>query len=171
MQVALASEIDFDSWRRQARSLAARSIPARDVHWRINGETSLLDDAVSSDTSSGGSAATNETKVPREFVELARKVVLHRSPDRFALLYRVLLRLRSEPHLMQIDVDPDVMRLRVLERQVRHDEHRMHAYVRFRKMEMKPAPSSSHGTSPNITSSKRPRSFSQAASPASAGRS
>ena len=37
--------------------------------------------------------------------------------------------------LMQIDVDPDVMRLRVLERQVRHDEHRMHAYVRFRKVE------------------------------------
>ncbi len=36
---------------------------------------------------------------------------------------------------MQIDVDPDVMRLRVLERQVRHDEHRMHAYVRFRKIE------------------------------------
>ncbi len=135
MQVALASEIDFDGWRRQARSLAARSIPAGDVHWRINGETSLLDYAVSIDTSSSGSAATNEIKVPREFVALARKVVLHRSPDRFALLYRVLLRLRSEPHLMQIDVDPDVMRLRVLERQVRHDEHRMHAYVRFRKIE------------------------------------
>ena len=105
------------------------------MHWRINGETSLLDDAVSIDTAASGSAATNEIKVPREFVELARKVVLHRSPDRFALLYRVLLRLRSEPQLMQIDVDPDVMRLRVLERQVRHDEHRMHAYVRFRKIE------------------------------------
>src|SRR5918993_772697 len=134
MQVALASEIDFDGWRRQARSLATRSIPAGDVQWRINGETSLLDEAVSIDTASEN-AATNELKVPREFIELARKVVLHRSPDRFALLYRVLLRLRSEPQLMQIDVDPDVMRLRVLERQVRHDEHRMHAYVRFRKIE------------------------------------
>ncbi len=46
MQLELASEIDFDGWRRQARWLAAHAIPARDVHWRINGETSLLDDAV-----------------------------------------------------------------------------------------------------------------------------
>ncbi len=80
-------------------------------------------------------APNDDIRVPREFVELARKVILHRSPDRFAALYRVLLRLKAEPQLMQIDVDPDVMRLRVLERQVRHDEHRMHAYVRFRKVD------------------------------------
>ncbi len=77
----------------------------------------------------------NELRVPREFVELARKVFLHRSRDRFAALYRVLLRLKGEPRLLQIDVDPDVMRLRVFERQVLHDEHRMHAYVRFRKVD------------------------------------
>ena len=135
MQCQLASQIDFDGWRRQARLLAVRAIPADEVHWRINGEPSLLDDVASVDPVAADNGATNEIRVPREFVELARKVVLHRSPDRFALLYRVLLRLTDEPQLMQIDVDPDVMSLRVLERQVRHDEHRMHAYVRFRKVE------------------------------------
>ncbi len=47
----------------------------------------------------------------------------------------MLLRLKDEPKLLQVEVDPDVMRLRVFERQVRHDEHRMHAYVRFRRVE------------------------------------
>jgi DNA polymerase len=135
MQLELASEIDFAGWRRQARWLASHAIAASDVIWRINGETSLLDDANDLQVSSSAGAPDDEIRVPREFVELARKVILHRSPDRFTALYRVLLRFRVEPQLLQLDVDPDVMRLRVFERQVRHDEHRMHAYVRFRKIE------------------------------------
>ena len=135
MQLQLASEIDFDGWREQARSLALRDVPASEVHWRINGDTSLLDGAGTSVVGDTAAASKSELRVPREFVDLARKVILHRSPDRFAALYRVLLRLQSEPKLMQVDVDPDVMRLRVFERQVQHDEHRMHAYVRFRKIE------------------------------------
>ena len=136
MQLELASEIDFDGWRQQARWLAARAVPPADVHWRINGETSLLDvEAVDTSSLSHASSKKSELRVSRDFVDLARKVILHRSSDRFAALYRVLLRLKDEPRLMQVDVDPDVMRLRVFERQVRHDEHRMHAYVRFRKVE------------------------------------
>ena len=108
-----------------------RAIPVSDIHWRINGEVTLLDDAVAVAAAPAQRDSKREVRVPREFVELARKVVLHRSPDRFAALYRVLLRMKHEPRLMQIDVDPDVMRLRAFERQVRHDEHRMHAYVRF----------------------------------------
>ena len=132
MQLELASEIDFDGWRQQARWLAGRAVAPADVHWRINGETSLLDEETIDTDASG---KKSELLVSREFVDLARKVILHRSPDRFVALYRVLLRLKDEPRLMQVDVDPDVMRLRVFERQVRHDEHRMHAYVRFRKVE------------------------------------
>ncbi|HVG04233.1 MAG TPA: UdgX family uracil-DNA binding protein [Burkholderiaceae bacterium] len=139
MQLELASEIDFDGWRQQARWLAARAIPAEDVYWRINGETSLLDDDGDVETFSvsaaGGGRSRSELRVPREFVDLARKVILHRSSDRFVALYRVLLRLKDEPRLMQVDVDPDVIRVRVFERQVQHDEHRMHAYVRFRKVD------------------------------------
>jgi len=132
MQFELASEIDFDGWRRQARWLATRAIPPGEVQWRINGATSLLDDVL---TEVPGSSASSELKVPRVFVDLARKVILHSSPDRFAALYKVLLRLGIEPQLLEVEVDPDVMRLRIFERQVRHDEHRMHAYVRFRKVD------------------------------------
>ncbi len=73
MQLQLASEIDFDGWRRQARSLAARAIPADDVHWRINGTTSLLDDPVDIDTAAAASAARNEIRVPRRIYRIGTK--------------------------------------------------------------------------------------------------
>ena len=131
MQLELSSQTDFDGWRRQARWLAMRAVPPEQVQWRINGETSLLDDTSAPPVDSD---AAGELRVPREFIELARKVMLHRSPERFVALYRVLLRLRIEPKLLEVDVDRDIALLRTFERQVRHDEHRMHAYVRFRKV-------------------------------------
>ncbi|MGZ8992717.1 MAG: hypothetical protein ACXW16_01750 [Burkholderiaceae bacterium] len=75
MQLELENEIDFDGWRKQARWLAAHSIPAVDVHWRINGETSLLHAADDSADISGFSprhrgevSSRDELRVPREFV-------------------------------------------------------------------------------------------------------
>lgn len=139
MQIQLASSTDFDGWRAHARSLLARDVPAEDVRWSVNGSASLLDDCTAGGPEQGH--AVNETlplhalKVPREFISLARTVILHSSPDRFGVLYQVLRRLKDEHQLLTVDFDPDVLRLRIFERQVRHDEHRMHAYVRFRKIE------------------------------------
>jgi len=139
MRIQLASDTDFDGWRAHARSLVARDVPAEDVHWSVDGSASLLDDCAADGPEQGH--ALNETlpphalKVPREFISLARTVILHASPDRFAVLYKVLRRLKDEHPLLTNDFDPDVLRLRKFERQVRHDEHRMHAYVRFRKIE------------------------------------
>ncbi len=139
MQIKLISETDFEGWRQQARSLIARDIPGEAVHWRVNGHASLLDydldDASEKVHEAGESLPSQPLKVPREFVDLARTVILHSSPDRFAALYKVLYRLKDESRLLNVDFDPDVLRLRVFERRVRHDEHRMHAYVRFRKVE------------------------------------
>lgn len=139
MQIQLASNTDFDGWRAHARSLVARDIPAEDIHWTVSGSASLLDDCAADGPEQV--QAVNESlpphalKVPREFIALARTVILHSSPDRFAVLYKVLRRLKHEHQLLTVDFDPDILRLRVFERQVRHDEHRMHAYVRFRKIE------------------------------------
>ncbi len=81
MQLALASEPDFDGWRRQARWLAARGIASAEVHWRINGATSLLDDqAIDRIEESEIDAGSYKLRVPREFVDLASAVILHRSP-------------------------------------------------------------------------------------------
>jgi probable DNA metabolism protein len=75
-------------------------------------------------------------RVPRRYLELAEFASLHRSPDRFALLYRVLYRVTHGEHdLLADEVDQDVRALHLRVQSVRKDEHRMHAFVRFRKLE------------------------------------
>lgn len=132
MQLELASPTDFERWRTQARWLAVRKVPPEDVQWRVQGQVSLLDEEPTQLPAGNGTVDHEALRVPRAFVELARMAILHREPARFALLYRVLLRLKQEPRLLSLAIDPDVARLRHLERQVHHDQHRMHAYVRFR---------------------------------------
>jgi uracil-DNA glycosylase len=48
------------------------------------------------------------------------------------VLWRVT---HGEPHLLEVAVDPDVHRLLRLEKAVRREVHKMHAFVRFRAVE------------------------------------
>jgi DNA polymerase len=74
-------------------------------------------------------------KVPRAFVEMAAQVACHRSPERWGLLYRLLWRLtHGEGHLLKVAVDPDVHSLMKMQKAVRHDVHKMRAFVRFREV-------------------------------------
>jgi DNA polymerase len=76
-------------------------------------------------------------RVPRRFVELAEISALYRSQDRFAVLYRVLYRLTHGEHeLLEDETDDDVRALNHRAQSVRRDEHRLHAFVRFRKVEL-----------------------------------
>ena len=72
--------------------------------------------------------------VPAKFVELAEVAILHRNPERFALLYRLLWRLRQNHDLLDIATDPDVAEVAAMAKAVRRDEHKMHAFVRFREV-------------------------------------
>src|SRR4051794_33866933 len=75
-------------------------------------------------------------RVPKAFVELARFVALHRDERRWSLLYRLVWRLtHGEPKLLEVSVDPDVARAVDLHKSVRHDIHKMRAFVRFREVE------------------------------------
>jgi uracil-DNA glycosylase len=72
--------------------------------------------------------------VPAKFVELAEVAILHRNPERFALLYRLLWRLRKNHDLLDIATYPDVAEVAAMAKAVRRDEHKMHAFVRFREV-------------------------------------
>jgi uracil-DNA glycosylase len=67
----------------------------------------------------------------REFLDLARKAILHRDAGRHALLYRLLWRLQRERGLMRDTADPDVRHMAALAKEVRRDIHKMRAFVRF----------------------------------------
>jgi DNA polymerase len=66
-------------------------------------------------------------------MELAEAVVLHRSGERFELLYGILCRLAAEPRLLHEAADPDVAKARAFARQVDQAAQRMATFVRFRR--------------------------------------
>nr|WP_222934565.1 UdgX family uracil-DNA binding protein [Caulobacter sp. 17J80-11] len=124
----MAHETDFGGWRRAARALRSAGVSPEAVAWTA-GEQAQLGEEV---TVADGDCAF---PVPREFVELARDVVLHRDPARFALLYRLLWRLRNEPGLMHVATDADVARAMELRKGVERAAYRLKQYVRFREVE------------------------------------
>lgn len=132
-RVNLASEIDFDGWREKARALLAAQVPPEQVVWQAGGGGDLF--AVN-DVLPAPAAGARPVIVPRRFVELAENVVLHRDEQRFARLYRVLWRLREEPRLMELTIDPDVAQLNAMAKAVRRDIHKMRAFVRFRRTDL-----------------------------------
>ena len=73
-------------------------------------------------------------KVPAAFVELAQTVACHCDPQRWGLLYQILWRILrgGERHLLSIASDPDMTKARLLEKNVRREIHKMHAFVRFK---------------------------------------
>ena len=129
--VTLSSAYDFEGWRDAARALLADDVPPEQITWNLTGQSgSLFDDEPAS-----ALAKTNVAKVrvPQEFVDLAKTVALHRDPGRFALLYRLLWRLRDEPRVLSLTMDPDVVQARAWAKSVGRDVHKMRAFLRFRE--------------------------------------
>ncbi|MGA0607468.1 UdgX family uracil-DNA binding protein [Phenylobacterium sp. VNQ135] len=126
--VRLASETDLAGWRAAARNLRAAGVPPEAAIWTVDGDASLFAGEAGPAPTPGDRPFT----VPREFVDLAGQVILHRSDERFSLLYRLLWRLQGEPSLMKISTDPDVDKARLFARAVSKAFHKMKAFVRFR---------------------------------------
>jgi len=129
--VRLAAPDDFDGWREAARALALVGAAPSEILWEVAGEESDLFGA----PAPAPPASAGLFSVPRAFVNLARQVICHRDPERFALLYAMLVKLRERPDALDDKADPVVHRLEAMGRQVRRDIHKMHAFLRFREME------------------------------------
>ena len=92
--ITLDSETDFDGWRKAARMLALNSVAPREVTWTVRGNEPELFEV---EPERPLEEADGSFNVPAKFVELAKIAILHRNPARFALLYRLLWRLRERP--------------------------------------------------------------------------
>jgi DNA polymerase len=128
--ITLDSETDFDGWRKAARALALNDVNPFDVNWRVADDAPELFEP----TAPPLEPSHGTFNVPARFVELAEAAILHRNPERFALLYRLLWRLRTHHDLLDIATDPDVAEVAAMAKAVRRDEHKMHAFVRFREV-------------------------------------
>lgn len=131
--VTLISPDDFDAWRDAARGLIAASVRPEDVVWQVGDDPVDLF-AATAPVNPGHDAVAHALSVPRAFIALARDAILHSDPERFALLYTMLDRLRTRPRLVEDQADPLVRRLQGLAKQVRRDIHKMRAFLRFREL-------------------------------------
>lgn len=132
--IRLEAEDDFDGWRAAARTLAAANVPADQVLWQVGEQADdLFADASHSD---GGAPPATEGRltVPKQFMPLARSALLHNEPQRFSLLYKLLLRVAAEPFLLTDRADKLVRRVGDLSHAVGRDIHKMRAFVRFREV-------------------------------------
>jgi uracil-DNA glycosylase len=127
--VILAGEDDFDGWRKAARALASAGVPPTEVTWRVAGDRGDLFSEEAPPLPQG-----SPFPVPRAFLALAESVVCHSDPERFALLYALLLGLREEPRAIGDEADPLVRRLEAMAKAVRRDIHKMRAFLRFREV-------------------------------------
>ena len=128
--ITLERETDFDGWRKAARALVLNEVKPSEVTWRVRGkEPELFEPSALLLEPPHGSFS-----VSAKFVALAQAAILHRDPLRFAILYRLLSRLRGHPDLLGVADDADVSLVSTMAKAVHRDVHRMQASVRFREI-------------------------------------
>jgi len=131
---ALTFPPSFAGWQKAARRALHEQWPPEEILWQeLGADQPLLDLADEPEAATG---AVSRAKVPKAFIDSARRVACHRDPQRWPLLYRVLWRLTHGEHeLLHVVVDPDVHHLAQMDKGIRHDVHKMRAFVRFRAVE------------------------------------
>lgn len=127
MQHTLNQPFTFDTWRDAVRPLLAAGKKSACLLWS---------DTASSLPSSAGSALEKPTpRLPRSLMLLLENLACWRHESRWELMYRLCWRtLFENPHLLQDPGDSDVQHAISIERAVRRDLHKMHAFVRFREV-------------------------------------
>lgn len=124
---------NFRAWQKAARSALQQELSPDAIAWEeVSTETPAL---ALFEESEPEEKKTKQFFVPKAFLELAKLVGLHADEKRWALLYRILWRLtHNEPKLLEVFVEPDVARANEMSKSVRHDIHKMRAFVRFREV-------------------------------------
>jgi DNA polymerase len=127
--IALRPGADLDGFRAAARTLIADGVGPRDVMWSDDGVGDLFGDPPSA-------RAAPALMLPKGAADLIKAVVCHSNPERYGLLYELIWRVvHGEKALAEIACEPLVHRLRGMSKSVHRDLHKMHAYVRFRRLE------------------------------------
>jgi DNA polymerase len=126
----------FKGWQRAARAALAHELAPDQISWEEqSSDQPALNLFETDDFSAENRSPPNAQRVPRLFLESAARVACHRSTRRWTVVYSLLYRLtHGEPHLLEITVEPDVHEFFRMDKAVRHDLHKMRAFVRFREV-------------------------------------
>lgn len=124
---------DFKEWRDKARQLLHAEIEPSHIVWNdLPQQDNLFGHTVEQEIPEVVHATP--LNVPAEFLKLAEIVSLHRSSERFHLLYTMLWRLvHEEKNLLKILSDPLTNKLMLMHKSIQRDVHKTKAFVRFRQ--------------------------------------
>jgi DNA polymerase len=128
----LAGPTDLAGFRAEARQLLAHQVPPEDVLWQLDIPADYAQGQAPQSSRPQNVARAATAIVPASFTRLCEFVVLHRDPQRFALLYRLLWRLVHEPGLRNDPADADMVQAQHMAHAVRRDIHKMKANLRMR---------------------------------------
>ena len=121
----------FCDWREKARCFLSCHVSPDSIQWLPPSELPLFASESALKTPTSG-----QISVPKPFVPLAQIVSCHTEAKRWHLLYRTLWRItHGEPHLFNQAMDTDMSELLLMQKSVRRDIHKMHAFVRFNSAE------------------------------------
>ncbi|QRM29509.1 UdgX family uracil-DNA binding protein [Microvirga sp. VF16] len=125
--ITLKTGADLQNFRYAVRWLIAEELAPQHVVFEIDEAPALFGRDVAGDAP--------PVSIPKGIARLIEQVVCHSDPERYALLYQLVWRvLNGERDLLEIASDPLVHRIDLMARSVRRDLHKMHAFVRFRRM-------------------------------------
>ena len=134
VEVKLSGPTDLAGFRSEARQLLAHQVPPGEVDWQPSAGSDSGDPASLAASRPRNVARAATAIVPASFLRLCEFVVLHRDPERFALLYRLLWRLVHEPGLRNDPVDADMLHAQHMAHAVRRDIHKMKANLKLRTL-------------------------------------
>lgn len=121
----------FESWRDIARTCITAQLKPSDILWSLEGTSN--DDLFAIYPAHIALAEASAPKVPRQFLEIARRCVCHSDPERFALLYQLLIDCEKSPQIIENYAAPLVAKVLLMSKSVSRDMHKMKAFVRFKE--------------------------------------
>lgn len=133
MTNALSEGFTFESWREAVRPWLAAGQKADGLLWRNRSDKIT---AAPADSECGtGQPPAGIVRLPRALLSLLQNVACFRHPSRWEFMYRLAWRVLYENRRLLADpADPDVANAILMDRAVRRDLHKMHAFVRFREV-------------------------------------
>jgi DNA polymerase len=127
--IILSGPADFLGWRTAAARLMAANVDPSETDWGCADEP--LHVLTANDESEPSTAPTIRLDAPKPFLALAKIVIQHQHAVRFALLYRLLWRLRKHPHLLESPTDSEVVVAHAMRKSVQDDIDRMKSSLSF----------------------------------------
>ena len=121
-RIVLASETDWEGWRKATRALVLAGAAPEDVRWSVRSHDEEGDPLPE---------ATGSFGISRALVSLASLAIQARDPERFDLLYRLVWRANAGERVLAKTDDPEVRRAQGLAFAVRAEAHRMRTLLRY----------------------------------------